>query len=146
MFHNTLLNVSYENALKNLCELSMHILPSIAMPSIIEDLKDTTILVNETLNASCIFKSKPISAVKWTYNMNEELNSEIIDISSFEQTDGPYTIRTSTITWKTSDKTQRKTVSGYYTCDAINTVGVMTSHMMKLYIQCKYPSLMQVFL
>ena len=107
-----------------------------AIPLAIRDLEDATILVNETLNTSCIYKAKPASIVTWIYNMTEEPNTEVIDISSFEQSDGPYTVTISTITWKTSDETQRKTVSGYYTCDAENAVG-MTSHTLKLDIQCK---------
>ena len=109
----------------------------LAIPSVLEDPKDTTILVNETLNTTCVYKAKPKSAVTWIYNMSENPNSEVINISSTEQSDGPYMKTTSIISWKTSEENQRKAVSGFYTCTAENTVGT-TSHTMKLDIQCNY--------
>ena len=109
-----------------------------AIPSTLQHLEDTTILVNETLNLSCTFTAKPVSTITWIYNISQEPDFTIISIESADISDGPYTITSSTMSWKTSDIYQKKTISGYYFCKAENTVGEMITRTMTLDIQRKY--------
>jgi hypothetical protein len=109
-----------------------------AIPSTLQNLKDTTILVNETLNLSCTFTAKPGSTITWIYNISQEPDLTIISIESADISDGPYTITSSTMSWKTSDIYQKKTISGYYFCKAENTAGEMITRTITLDIQRKY--------
>ena len=104
----------------------------LAFPSVLLNLNDTAILVNETLDISCVFKAKPAATVTLIYNMSEERDTSVINISSNEHNDGPYTITTSTISWKTSNKNHRKTVTGFYSCKAESIIGEVISRTMKL--------------
>ena len=89
------------------------------------------------MHVTCSFQAKPALNITWIYNVYDDPDTTIIHITHNITDNNPYVITTSTLTWKTNNDDERKTVSGIYTCKANNTAGSLSLNM-TLDIQCKY--------
>ena len=109
----------------------------LAMPSVSQQPQNTTILVNESLAVTCGFMAKHATNVTWMRGVSDKPNTTIIQITTTNTENGPYTVTTSSMTWKTSNLNDRRTVSDNYKCTAVNAVGMETSHTISLHIECE---------
>jgi hypothetical protein len=86
---------------------------------------------------TCRFTAKPRASVTWLRGVSESPDASIILIISSDTYSGPYTIPTSTMSWKTQDENIRRTVSDNYTCKTVNSVGMDISEIMYLDVHCE---------
>ena len=107
-----------------------------ALPSLTQPLPDANILVNETLDVSCVISAKPVATIAWVKEPGTVPNTTILNIATTTEESGIYDITTSRMTWNTPDYNLRKTVSGIYTCSANNGYNDFTEQM-ELNIECK---------
>ena len=107
------------------------------IPSVLQDPSNSSMLVNETLNVACSFTAKPEANISWIRGTSDIPDMSPINVTFINTDDGPYTITTSKMTWRTSVLDERRTVSDIYKCKAVNSVGMQTSQIMNLDIQCE---------
>ena len=86
---------------------------------------------------TCKFTAKPTASITWLRGVSESPDASIILITSSDTYSGPYTITTSTMSWKTQDENIRRTVSDNYTCKTVNSVGMDISEIMYLDVHCE---------
>ena len=110
-----------------------------ALPSVKQQPMNTNILVNQSLDLSCVISAKPEASVSWRYETTESPDTTILNSQTTTDSTGNYDVTTSTLTWKTYDDNMRKTISGDYTCTgtAKGGNGDVTSPKAALTIECK---------
>ena len=109
-----------------------------AFPSVVHQPVDVTILINQSLSVVCSFHAKPKANVSWTYNTDDIPDETVLNIADSVTPHDPYTISTSTITWKEGAVyDEKKTVSGNYVCNGTNEAGFEPANGIDIDIQCK---------
>ena len=107
---------------------------------------NTQILVNQSLDLSCVISAKPEASVSWRYETTESPDTTILNTQTNTDSTGNYDVTTSTLTWQTSEYNMRKTISGEYTCTgtANGGNGDVTSQTATLIIECNVLTLSKV--
>ena len=90
------------------------------------------------MDITCRFTAKPKANITWLRGVSESPDISIILMTSTDTNNDPYTITTSTLSWKTPDESVRRTVSDNYTCKAVNSVGMEISEQINMDIHCEW--------
>jgi len=110
----------------------------LALPFVIGQPHDAIMLINQTLSITCSFNAKPVATVSWIYGVSDEPDTTVLNVTSRETHNKPYTITNSDLSWNTDVEEERKLISGNYTCTAVNPVGVTTSQTAIIDIHCTF--------
>ena len=109
-----------------------------AHPSIVYQPVSVTILIDQPLLLVCGFRAKPEAVVNWTYDTDDGPDETVLNITDRAVPDGPYTISTSTMTWKEGVGYHNKTtVSGNYVCSGTNAAGYRPTNGIDIDIHCE---------
>ena len=108
-----------------------------AIPSVVQQPDSVTILIDQPLLVVCSFHAKPEAVVSWTYDTDAIPDETVLNITDSAIPDGPYTISTSTMTWKDVGYDGKKTVSGNYVCTGTNEAGSKPAYGISIDIHCE---------
>ncbi|ELT87565.1 hypothetical protein CAPTEDRAFT_190871, partial [Capitella teleta] len=115
-----------------------HTLTVNSVPGVERDLDSEKSVVNtdDSFSVSCAFRAKPAASVVWKRKDDSALPSHIFSFSSTSETDGKFTIATSTLTWSGTDADARRGQGGKMFCEADNGIrDPVKSNTMDLTIQ-----------